>query len=40
MAQPNESAGAPADPLAALTIALRSLMLNQPATNLKTPTYE
>ena len=40
MAQPNEPAGTAADPLAALTTALKSLIPNQPATNLKTPTGE
>ena len=40
MAQPNEPAGTAANPLAALTTALKSLMPNQPATNLKTPTFE
>ena len=40
MAQPNEPTGTTADPLAVLTSALKSLMPNQPATNLKTPTFE
>ena len=40
MAQPNEPAGTTADPLAVLTAALKLLMPNQPATNLKTPTFE
>ena len=39
-AQPNEPANATADPLAALTTAFKSLMPNQPATNLKTPTFD
>ena len=39
-AQPSKPAGAAADPLAALTTALNSLMPNQPSTNLKTPTFE
>ena len=37
MAQPNEPAGAAADPLAALTAALKLLLPNQPATTLKEP---
>ena len=40
MAQPIESAGNTADPLEVLTAALKSLVPNQPATNLKTPTFE
>ena len=40
MAQPNESAGAAADPLAALTAALKSLLPNWPATILQKPTFE
>ena len=40
MAQPNEPAGTAADPLAALTAALKLLMPNQPATNVKTPTFK
>ena len=40
MALQSESAGDAADPLAALTAALKSLMPNQPATTLKTPTLE
>ena len=40
MAYPNEPAGAAADPLTALTTALKLLMPNQPATNLKTPYFE
>ena len=40
MAQPNEPAGTTADPLAVWTAVLKSLMPNQPATNLKTPTFE
>ena len=39
MAQPNKPARATADPIAILTAALRLLMPNQPATNLKTPTF-
>ena len=40
MAQPNEPAGTIAGPLAALATALKSLMPNQHATNLKMPTFE
>ena len=40
IAQPNEPASAAADPFAVLTTALKSLMPNQPATNLNTPTFE
>ena len=40
MALPNEAACATADPIAVLTAALKLLMPNQPATNLKTPTFE
>ena len=40
MAQPNEPAGSTADPLAILTVVLKLLMPQQPATNLKTPTFE
>ena len=40
MAQPSEPAGTTADPLAVLTATLKSLMPNQPATNLKTSTFE
>ena len=40
MAQPNEPASDAADPLAALTTALKLLMSNQAAINLKTPTFE
>ena len=37
MAHPNEPAGTAGDPLAALTTTLKSLMPNQPVTNLKNP---
>ena len=37
MAQPNEPAGTAADPLAALTAALKLLLPTQPATTLKLP---
>ena len=40
MAQPNEPTGTAADPLAALTTALKLLMPNQQTTNLRTPTFE
>ena len=40
MAQTNKPAGTTADPLAVLKAALTLLMPNQPATNLKTPTFE
>ena len=40
MAQPNEPSSTTADSLAVLTAALKLLMLNQPATNVKTPTFE
>ena len=40
MAQQNDPAGATADPLAVLTTALKSLVPNQTATNLKRPTFE
>ena len=40
MAQPNELTDATAYSLAVLTAALKSLMPNQPATNLKAPTFE
>ena len=40
MPQPNKPAGATADHLAVLTAVLKSLMPNQPATNLKIPTFE
>ena len=40
MAQPNDPAGTIADPLAVLTTALKSLMPNQSASNLETPTFE
>ena len=40
MTQPNEPAGTAADPLAALTEALKLLLPNQPANTLKTPTFE
>ena len=40
MAQPNEPTGTTADPVAVLTAALKSLMPDQPAANLKTPTFE
>ena len=40
MPQPKAPAGTTADPLAVLTAALKLLMPNQPATNLKTPTFE
>ena len=39
MAQLIEPAGAAVGPLAALTTALKLLVPNQPATNLKTPTF-
>ena len=40
MAQPNEPASTAADPLVALTAALKLLLPNQPATTLQTPTFE
>ena len=40
MAQPNDPAATSGDPLAVLTAALKLLMPNQPATNLKTPIFE
>ena len=40
MTPPNEPDGATADPLVVLTAALKSLMPNQPATDLKAPTFQ
>ena len=40
MAQPIEPAGAAGDPLTALTTALKLLMPNQPATNIKMAIFE
>ena len=40
MAQPIEPTGTAADPLAALTAALKLLLPNQLATTLQTPTFE
>ena len=40
MAQSNEPANTTADPLAILTVELKSLMPNKPAINLKKPTFE